>query len=379
MKKSKTLAFFIVGVLVVVLAAAGCAAPAPEPAPAPTTTVTAPAATVTAPAATVTAPAATTTITAEPLPPGLPTVTWQIISAGHSFEDTQAIPYVKLADAVRTRTDGKFDIKITFEGELGIKRDGFVRALSTGVLDGSMMASGFGETSYPHVGALNLPYLFSNSDEARTGQAAIRSISEEEYAKDGIMLLTDHVWVAQELFTDQAISDVTNLDGLKIRGWSAIMLEWVKLAGGVPLSMPSGEVYVAIQRGVANGGITGSASAISASWYEVAPYAHLIHFFYVITDVTISKASFDALPKEYQDILLEEGRNFTENFKTQLAEEDASAWGIWKSNGGEVIELTPEQAATLKTMSTPLWDTWLEKATPEGKVAFAAIKNALGF
>jgi TRAP-type C4-dicarboxylate transport system substrate-binding protein len=156
------------------------------------------------------------------------------------------------------------------------------------------------------------------------------------------------------------------------------MLEWVESAGGVPLSMPSGEVYVAIQRGVADGGITGSASAISAAWYEVAPYAHLIHFFYVITDLAISQASFDALPEEYQTILLEEGKNFTENFKMQLNEEDASAWDIWKSKGGEVIELTPAQAADLKEMATPLWDSWLQQTSPEGREAFEAIKQALG-
>jgi len=241
-----------------------------------------------------------------------------------------------------------------------------------------MMASGFAETSYPHVGALNLPYLFSSADEARKGQAAIRPISEREYTKDGIMILADHVWVAQEMFVSQKVEDVTNLEGLKIRGWSAIMNEWIELAGGVALSMPSGEVYLAVQRGVADGGITGSASAISAAYYEVAPYAHLIHFFYVITDLAVSQASFNALPKEYQDILVEEGKNFTDNFKVQLEEEDATAWDTWSSKGGEVIELTSEQAAALKTMSVPLWDSWLEQTTPEGKEAFEAIKQALG-
>ena len=344
MKKNKILVFLMVALLITGFTAASCAAPAPAPAPAPEK----------------------------------PSVIWQLIAAGHSPEDTQQIPYIKLADAVRARTDGKFDIKVTSEGELGITRDGFAPALSNSIIDGCMMANGFAETTYPHIGVLNLPYLFSSADEARKGQTAIRPISEREYAKDGIMILADHVWVAQEMFVDQKVEDVTNLKGLKIRGWSAIMNQWIELAGGVPLSMPSGEVYMAVQRGVANGGITGSASAISAAYYEVAPYAHLIHFFYVITDVAVSQASFNTLPKEYQDILLEEGKNFTENFKVQLEEEDASAWDIWKSKGGEVIELTPAQASALKSMSTSLWDSWLEKTTPEGKEAFEAVKKALG-
>jgi len=338
MKKSRVLVFLIVGVLVAVLAATGCAAPAPE----------------------------------------LPDVTWQFTTCYHAPEDSQMAAYWMLKDAVLARTNGKFTINMACDGELGIKRDEFAGAAIEGVIQGSEMSASFAATTWPFQGALALPYIVSSPEEAAKMQAALAPMREEAYAKVGLMRLSNYVWVSQEMFVNQKVDDVINLGGLKIRGWSDIMLDWIKAAGGVPVSMASSEVYMAIQRGVADGGITGSASALTSSWYEVAPYAHLIHFMYVISDVIINKAAFDALPKEYQDILLDEGRNMTENFKAEYAKEEATAWDEWRAGGGEVVELTPEQYSKLKQMGIALWDQWVEKTGPEGKEAVDIIRKALG-
>jgi TRAP-type C4-dicarboxylate transport system substrate-binding protein len=305
-------------------------------------------------------------------------VTWQFTTCYHAPEDSQMAAYWMLKDAVLARTNGKFTINMACDGELGIKRDEFAGASKQGVTQGSEMSASFAATTWPFQGALALPYIVSSSEEAAKMQAALAPMREKAYAKEGLMRLSSYIWVSQELFCREKIEDISNLRGLKIRGWSDIMLDWVKAAGGVPVSMASSEVYMAIQRGVCDGGITGSASALTSSWYEVAPYAHLIHFMYVISDVVINKAAFDALPKEYQDILLDEGRNMTENFKAEYAKEEATAWDEWRAGGGEVVELTPEQYSKLKQMGIALWDQWVEKTGPEGKEAVDIIRKALG-
>jgi TRAP-type C4-dicarboxylate transport system substrate-binding protein len=338
MKKSRVLVFFIVGVLVAVLATTGCAAPAPEQ----------------------------------------PEVTWQFTTCFHAPEDSQMAAYWTLKDAVLARTNGKFTINMACDGELGIKRDEFAGAAIEGVTQGSEMSSGFSATTWPFHAALHLPYMFSSPEEAAAAQAALAPMREEAYAEVGLMRLSNYVWVSQEMFVNQKVDDVTSLGGLKIRGWSDIMLDWIKAAGGVPVSMASSEVYMAIQRGVANGGITGSASALTSSWYEVAPYAHIIHFMFVMSDVVMNKEAFDALPKEYQDILLDEGKNMTENFKAEYAKEEATAWDEWRAGGGEVVELTPEQYSKLKEQAIPLWDKWLAEVGPEGQKAFDIVKEAIG-
>jgi len=283
-----------------------------------------------------------------------------------------------MAEAVGSRTGGKFKINTTVEGELGINRDGFARALNSGVLEGAFIASGFGETTWPHQGVLNLPYLFSNTTEAAKGQAAIRPISEREYAKTGMFILADYVWVPQVMFLNKQIADPNKLEGLKVRGWTAIMLDWIKLAGGVPNNIPSGEVYVAIQRGLLDGGITGMASALSGSWFEVAPNMYPINFSYVLTDFVVSQKAFNALPKEYQDILVDEGKNFTKTFADSLKTEDAAAAQTWTDKKGKIIPVTDAQYAALKTNAKGLWDGWLTKASPTAKEALDAVKKALG-
>lgn len=372
MLKRVLLSLLIISVLSIGLLACAKPAPAPAPAPAPTVTITTP-----APAP---APAPTVTVTAQPPAPTptLPSVTWNITMAGQSLTDHQSQPFIKFTEAVSSRTGGKFKINATVEGELGIKRDGFARALDTGVLEGAFIASGFGETTWPHQGVMNLPYLFSNTTEAAKGQAAIRPISEREYAKTGMFILADYVWVAQVMFLNKQIADPNKLEGLKVRGWTAIMLDWIKLAGGVPNNIPSGEVYVAIQRGLLDGGITGMASGLSGSWYEVAPYMYPINFSYVITDFVFSQKAFNALPKEYQDILKQEGANFTKLFADTLKTEDTTALQQWADKKGKVIPVTDVQYTALKNNAKGLWDSWLAKAGPTAKEALDAAKKALG-
>jgi TRAP-type C4-dicarboxylate transport system substrate-binding protein len=267
---------------------------------------------------------------------------------------------------------------MTIENQLGIVRDGFPKAISNNVAQIAQMGAGWAETTWPYLGIFNLPYLVNSVDEVSKLQKAIRPISVREYAAKGIMWLSDYAWVSQELFCKKEIADVTKLSGLTIRGWTTLMLDWLKVAGAVPSNIPSIEVYTAIQRGVIDGAITGIATANSGSWTEVAPNAYQIHFIFVAADLVVNKAAFDALPKEYQDILLDEGKIFRQNFDKDVVTENATAWDAWKAKGGKSNEVPAAQFAVLKSQSLPLWDKWTASSGATGQEALAAAKTALG-
>jgi TRAP-type C4-dicarboxylate transport system substrate-binding protein len=307
-----------------------------------------------------------------------PAVKWVIATTYGNPTVGQAVPFVELAERVRERTDGRFDIHVAMAGELGIKRENFPSALSQNVIQGAELAYGFAEQTWSHLGVFNLPYLFSTEEEVYAALEALAEMTNREYEHDNIMSLAHYVWLPQDLFVRKPIDDITDLNGMKVRGWTDVMLKAVGVMGGQPVSVPSSEVYTAIQHGVADGGITGGTSAIMHAWNEVAPYAYPISFMYVAADVGINREAFDSLPQQYQTVLLEEGQAMTERFKEWYDENEATVWDDWRDLGGEVFELTPDEYEGLQELVGPLWDSWVATVGSDGEEALRIVLEAVG-
>ena len=112
--------------------------------------------------------------------------------------------------------------------------------------------------------------------------------------------------------------------GMKIRGGSREMDMVLKAAGAAVLSLPSNELYAAMQTGACDAGLTSSTSLISFRLEELAK--HLTagggkSYWFMFEPLIMSKAIFDKMPKAHQDLLLKVGEEM-EAFGRQEAMAD---------------------------------------------------------
>jgi TRAP-type C4-dicarboxylate transport system substrate-binding protein len=130
--------------------------------------------------------------------------------------------------------------------------------------------------------------------------------------------------------------------GLKVRGGSREMDMVLQHAGAAVLSVPSNEIYAAMQTGACDAGITSSTSLISFRLEEVSK--HLTSgaghsYWFMLEPLMMSKAIFDKLPKNQQDIILTVGKEM-EAFGRQGAQEDDIAVAkVYEKAGAKVSEL----------------------------------------
>ena len=122
------------------------------------------------------------------------------------------------------------------------------------------------------------------------------------------MIVLADAWLAGAVASKNGcIRKPADIKGLKIRSAGPTFAAMWQAAGASIVSIPSNEVYNALQTGVAEATDTSTGSFVSFRLYEqvkclTAPGDNALWFMY--EPVLMSKKSFDRLNKKQQDVLL---------------------------------------------------------------------------
>jgi TRAP-type C4-dicarboxylate transport system substrate-binding protein len=154
-----------------------------------------------------------------------------------------------------------------------------------------------------------------------------------------------------------------DIKGQKIRSAGPTFAAMWQQAGASIVSIPSNEVYNALQTGVAEATDTSAGSFVSFRIYEqvkciTAPGDNALWFMY--EPVLMSKKSFDKLTKEQKDALLKAGKKSEEYFNVETRKLDEKMVDAFKKNNVEVVTLTPEE-----------YDAWVKVAQESSYKRFA--------
>lgn len=168
-----------------------------------------------------------------------------------------------------------------------------------------------------------------------------------------------------------------DIKGQKIRcGSSKLLIDFLKSAGAGPVVISYGETFTALQQGVCDGMCTATPLYISDRLYEVQKYMGCVDFAPVFHTPIVSKAWYQSLPKDLQQVVDESmkewiaySRKITEEAEKNAKTELATKYGM------TVTELTPEQKAKWIALGEPLWNS----AGPVVEAEFLAkVRKELG-
>jgi tripartite ATP-independent transporter DctP family solute receptor len=176
-----------------------------------------------------------------------------------------------------------------------------------GSLDIAKAATGSFSGTIPEFGVLDLPYLFRDLNHMmKVLEGDVGKLLEAKLEERGVKGL---FWMEQgtrSFYTvKKPITMPEDLKGMKIRTLpSPVMSATMEAMGAAPTSMGFGELYLALKQGV----IDGAENSPDAIWfgkqYEVTKFYSLTNHFRSPVIVVMNKQKFDALPKEYQDIVM---------------------------------------------------------------------------
>src|SRR5436853_3342921 len=212
-------------------------------------------------------------------------------------------------------------------------------ALVNGQLDISSFPLDYASGKQRAFGATLMPGLVRSHERAqRMNNSPFMKEIRAQIDKAGVIVLAD-AWLAGAIASKRGcIRKPSDIQGQKVRSAGPTFAAMWQSAGASIVSIPSNEVYNALQTGVADATDTSSGSFVSFRIYEqvkclTAPGDNALWFMY--EPVLMSKKSFSRLNKVQQDALLKAGKKSQEFFAGKAKGLDDEMVKVFKDHKGE--------------------------------------------
>jgi TRAP-type C4-dicarboxylate transport system substrate-binding protein len=238
-------------------------------------------------------------------------------------------------------------IKI-FPGSSLVKPQEQWKAMLTGQIDMASFPLDYASGFHPQFGATLMPGLVKSHAHARR-------INDSDFMKDikavieqgGAKVLAD-AWLAGAFASkDQCIRKPDDAKGLKVRSAGATFSQMWAGAGASVVSIPSSEVYNALQQGVISATDTSTGSFVSFRLYEqvkciTAPGDNGLWFMY--EPVLISMKSWNKLNDAQKKALTAASKKAEDYFEGESKKMDDKMVETFKANKVEVVTMSEADA-----------------------------------
>lgn len=290
-----------------------------------------------------------------------------VLKASHQFPGGKGDVRDEMVQIIaREVAAANVDLEIkVFPGSSLVKPTEQWKAMLSGQIDMAALPLDYASGFHPEFGATLMPGLVKNHEHAKR-------INDSEFMRDikgiinkgGAAVLAD-AWLAGAFGSkDKCILVPDDAKGLKVRSAGATFSQMWAGAGASIVSIPSSEVYSALQQGVAQATDTSAGSFVSFRLYEqlkclTAPGADTLWFMY--EPILISNRALEKLNEPQKKALHAASRKAQDYFSSESRKLDEKLIATYKEKNVQVVTMTTEQA-----------DAWRKVAAQTSYKEFAA-------
>ncbi len=248
----------------------------------------------------------------------------------------------RFAAECEKRTGGALKSTV-YPGSSLMKTNSQFSAMRKGALDMSLVPLSYagGEVAETNIGLM--PALVPSYEVgAQWKNAEVGKLLAKTLDDKGIVIVS-WVWQAGGVASRaRPLLTPDDAKGLKVRGGSREMDMMLKQAGASVISLPSNEIYAAMQTGAMDAAMTSSTSFISFKLEEIAKFltsGRQRTYWFMLEPLMMSKEIFSKLPKAQQDVIMAVGAEL-EAFATEAAKaDDKAAAELYAKAGAKVVDM----------------------------------------
>lgn len=267
----------------------------------------------------------------------------------------------KFVARVAELTGGRFKINLFSAGQIAPPAQAF-DAVRGGAFEMMKTFDGYEAGKIPSLAFTStIPFGFPESDqyEAWFYERGGLELARQAYAAAGMFYVAPTVYGQEPLHSKVAIRKMSDLQGKKGR-FVGLASSVMGAMGVAVTTMPTGEVYSALDKGVVDFADRGDLlSNFESGLAEVAKYVILPGFHQptTATSYVANKGAYDKLPAEFKSALAVAAREVSGAFRQHLLVNDAVALGKYKAKGCEIIYIPADEIKAARPKALEAWKT----------------------
>jgi TRAP-type transport system periplasmic protein len=286
--------------------------------------------------------------------------------------------FKRLKAGIESRAGGKIKVDIYPANQLG-QLPAVVEGVALGTIEAAASANGFWISLEPRFQVLDAPGLFDSVSHGFKvlNDPAIRARMANWGADKGVEILAPSLYSPLMLLSHKAVRAPGDLQGQKIRtqGGAPIQVEPLKKLGVIPVSLPLGEALPAMQNKTIDGMVGAAAPYVAFKYYDIAkPMTYLPSTLFA-APVVVNRQWLKSLGPDLEKIVREESRKAEDAFGDWNINDIKSKEEAWKTNGGEIITMSPDDSKRYVDLVAPVAASILS-ANPKVKEDYEALLAA---
>ena len=248
----------------------------------------------------------------------------------------------RFAAEVDKRSGGALKCSV-YPGSSLMKTNAQFSAMRKGALDMSLVPLSYagGEVAETNIGLM--PALVPSYEQGAMFKSAEVGKLLSKVLDDKGVIIVSWIWQAGGVASrGRQLVTPDDAKGLKVRGGSAEMDRMLKQAGASVISLPSNEIYAAMQTGAMDAAMTSSTSFISFKLEEIAKHLTTGRgktYWFMLEPLMISKTVFAALPKAQQDVVMAVGAELEAFGRDAARADDKNAADIYAKAGAKLYDI----------------------------------------
>ncbi|MGC9325784.1 MAG: TRAP transporter substrate-binding protein DctP [Desulfomonilia bacterium] len=290
-------------------------------------------------------------------------IVWKM-QASYPVQTTVMMHGREWSKYIEELTAGKFKCEILPPGAMCAVAD-IVSYLEKGVFDCAVSYGGFYTGLIPETDLeIGLPMGHQTWDEYWDAyfNRGLGDVIKEAYAEHNIMHYPMAAGCYYHFNTNFPVTKIEDLKGKKIRALG-IYGKYVEALGGSAVTIPGGELYMAMKLGTIDGAIYDASGLMDVKFHEVVKYYTFPTAAQIALSFLICKDSFDKLPDDLKPtidlgtrfIMMDTSMRYIKETKESLHQAEAlkSVEKTW---------LPEEELVKARKLIKPLWEEIAQKS-----------------
>ncbi len=257
--------------------------------------------------------------------------------------DPPQVEIQKYADAFNARSGGKCTI-VVHPAESLVKTQESLDAVRTGAVEMAGYPTGVFSSVDPRLATPEIPFLYTGIEADAAAQDDLLPMYNEFMPEKFNQMFMGHfICLPLEIIGNKPVKTVADWKGLLVHAVSPVASQVIEAMGGSPVPAPFVEGYTVLEKGVVDAGMISSQFSVTFKVYEVADYETLGYLVPASLCVAINMDTYNSLPKDIQDLLVEEGWNFHHSANDFFIGAYADSNQFLADNGVEIYNLPKEE------------------------------------